>query len=59
MLEECRRRTRCMRSTSAPASSSSPFLPTTTRGKYQVMQWLMWQMGGFGPMLGQSHHFRV
>ncbi len=34
------------------------FLPITPRDKYVVMQWLMWQMGGFGPMLGQAHHFR-
>lgn len=33
------------------------FLPEDTAGRAQVMQWLMWQMGGFGPMLGQAHHF--
>ena len=34
------------------------FLPVTPRDRYEVMQWLMWQMGGFGPFLGQAHHFR-
>ena len=28
-----------------------------TRVAEQMMQWLMWQMSGFGPMLGQAHHF--
>lgn len=34
------------------------FLPTDPRGRADTMQWLMWQMGGVGPMLGQAHHFR-
>ncbi|HWG06821.1 MAG TPA: glutathione S-transferase N-terminal domain-containing protein, partial [Beijerinckiaceae bacterium] len=33
------------------------FLPSDPRGKAQVLQWLFWQMGGLGPMLGQNHHF--
>ncbi|SOY67360.1 putative S-transferase [Cupriavidus taiwanensis] len=34
------------------------FMPQDTRRRYQVVQWLMFQMGGVGPMLGQAHHFR-
>jgi GSH-dependent disulfide-bond oxidoreductase len=41
------------------AGKTGKFLPSSTRGKYKVMEWLMWQMGGFGPMLGQAHHFRL
>jgi len=33
------------------------FLPTETRARYDVIQWLMFQMGSVGPMLGQAHHF--
>ncbi len=32
-------------------------LPPSGEARYSVLQWLMWQMGGFGPMLGQAHHF--
>jgi GSH-dependent disulfide-bond oxidoreductase len=33
------------------------FLPRSVRGKYEALQWLMFQMGGVGPMFGQAHHF--
>jgi len=35
------------------------FYPQDERGRVEVDQWLFWQMGGFGPMLGQVHHFRI
>jgi GST-like protein len=41
------------------AGKTGRFLPRSTRGKYEALQWLMFQMGGLGPMLGQAHHFRV
>ena len=41
------------------AGKTGKFLPRSTRGKYEVLQWLMFQMGGVGPMLGQTHHFRM
>ena len=41
------------------AGKTGRFLPDSTRGKYEVLQWLMFQMGGVGPMLGQAHHFRI
>ncbi len=41
------------------ASKTGLMMPGDIRGKYEVLQWLMWQMGGFGPMLGQCHHFRI
>ncbi|MCZ8187543.1 MAG: glutathione S-transferase N-terminal domain-containing protein [Beijerinckiaceae bacterium] len=33
--------------------------PVNERKRVEVDQWLFWQMGGFGPMLGQTHHFRI
>jgi GSH-dependent disulfide-bond oxidoreductase len=33
------------------------FIPDALAGRAQVLQWLFWQMAGFGPMLGQNHHF--
>lgn len=39
------------------AGKSGRFLPESTGGKYKALQWLMFQMGGIGPMFGQAHHF--
>jgi GST-like protein len=39
------------------AEKTGKFLPADTRGKYEALQWLYWQMGGLGPMAGQNHHF--
>ncbi len=39
------------------AEKTGKFWPQTSPAKWDVLQWLMWQMGGFGPMLGQAHHF--
>jgi len=41
------------------ASKAGKFLGTSDREKFTVLQWLMFQMGGIGPMLGQAHHFRI
>jgi GST-like protein len=39
------------------ASKTGRFLPGNIRKRWQVMQWVMFQMGHIGPMLGQAHHF--
>jgi len=41
------------------AGKTGRFLPHSDSGKYRTLEWLMFQMGGFGPMLGQAHHFRI
>jgi GST-like protein len=41
------------------AGKTGKFLPKDVRGKYIALQWLMFQMGGVGPMFGQAHHFRI
>jgi GST-like protein len=40
------------------AEKSGQFWPTEVHKRYEVAQWVMWQMGGLGPMLGQANHFR-
>ncbi|WP_432473213.1 glutathione S-transferase N-terminal domain-containing protein [Amphritea sp. HPY] len=39
------------------AEKTGDFIPVDQVKRLQCLQWLMWQMGGFGPMLGQAHHF--
>jgi GST-like protein len=39
------------------AMKTGRFLPSETRSRAEVMQWLFWQVGGLGPMAGQNHHF--
>lgn len=39
------------------AEKTGQFVPADLRGRKTTLEWLMWQMGGLGPMLGQNHHF--
>jgi GST-like protein len=41
------------------AGKTGQFLGNTDRERFDTLQWLMFQMGGVGPMLGQAHHFRM
>lgn len=41
------------------ADKCGQFLPRETRPRFQVLQWLYWQMAGVGPMAGQNHHFNL
>ena len=39
------------------AGKTGQFIPNDLRGQVEALEWVMWQMGGLGPMLGQNHHF--
>jgi len=39
------------------AEKTGKLMPTDPKARWAAMEWLMWQMGGIGPMLGQTHHF--
>jgi GSH-dependent disulfide-bond oxidoreductase len=40
------------------AEKTGKLMPKDLRGRMRVLEWVFWQMGGLGPMLGQAHHFR-
>jgi len=40
------------------AEKTGRFMPSSPRQRYEALQWLMFQIGSVGPMLGQAHHFR-
>lgn len=39
------------------AEKTGQFMPSTSRGKAEVLSWVFWQVGGLGPMAGQKNHF--
>jgi GSH-dependent disulfide-bond oxidoreductase len=41
------------------ATKAGRFIPSNLRSRYEMLEWLMFQMAGMGPMLGQAHHFRI